>query len=152
MLIEQTHLANRERESSFEREDSLMSSQIKENNMVPISHQNQGILEIFNDPPKGMKMFCGKLLDLKFQHVVETRFKLQMFNDNESVYSSHYSVVSDQQGVDEPSRTEYLRQRGENLLNITMAYSMIYPINEEEAESGSSEEETQKHYFFKRFF
>ena len=50
----------------------------------------EGILEIFNDSQgKTTKEFCGKQIDLNFQHTVETQFVFRNF-ENGSVYSSVY--------------------------------------------------------------
>ena len=56
----------------------------------------------------------------------------------------------DEHILNTPTNQEYLRHRGENILNITLAQSqMIFAIPEEEGESGGSE--TQAGYL-KRLF
>ena len=51
-----------------------------------------GLLEIFNSSSKGKsKYFCGKYIDLTFQHTVETEFpNFRTVDDNMSVMESEY--------------------------------------------------------------
>jgi len=47
----------------------------------------EGILEVLNDPPKGYKEFCGRIIEANFQHVAETVFSYHPHQneDNESI-------------------------------------------------------------------
>ena len=68
------------------------ASESKGGKFNPQDFTFEGILDVLNDPPKGYKEFCGKLIELNFQHVVETKFNLalQKYSDVESLVSSHY--------------------------------------------------------------
>eukprot|EP00347_Sterkiella_histriomuscorum_P008298 403345620 len=146
---------------------SLLESEQQQDQQIQPSHF-EGILEIFNSPPEGSKQFCGKVLELRFFHTVESTVGFKDL-ENASMYSSHYSIVeqgdelrsiyfdndsmngdalspqsSQGQLTQQINNTEYLRQRGENLLGFTECQSQyIYTIHEEEGESGSSEEFVQ---------
>ncbi len=55
----------------------------------------EGILEILRTSPKESKEFCGKIIDLQFQHTVETDFSHFKNSDEMSIYSSCYSYIED---------------------------------------------------------
>lgn len=63
--------------------------------MLP-SARLEGILEVLNDPPAGYKEFCGKVIELTFQHVAETTFHFytthhhQEDDDSQSIVNSQY--------------------------------------------------------------
>ena len=43
---------------------------------------------MLNEAPPGIKVFCGKLIYLNFQHVLETEFMQARVSDN--IYESEY--------------------------------------------------------------
>ena len=48
----------------------------------------EGILELLNEAPAGIKVFCGKQIYAKFQHVLETKFIHAKVS--EDIYESEY--------------------------------------------------------------
>ena len=69
-------------------------------NLVPSDQIYEGILEIFNSPLKGKKQFCGKYIELSFQHVVETIFP-NVFNiDDDMLSVAESEYIEEQEYID----------------------------------------------------
>ena len=54
------------------------------NNMLH-SNEFEGILDILNTNPEGYREFCGKYIELTFQHVTETLFPLIFSLDDDNI-------------------------------------------------------------------
>ncbi len=97
------------------------------------SDSYEGILEALAKPSSND--FCGRTIELPFIHVAATEFKFmgyQRQDDEQSVYSSHYSEL-DASFQDDRAQ---LRRRAEDPMGISLVWSeLVFPAIEEADES-----------------
>ena len=77
-------------------DSEIFISQGDSNRLEPAQNY-EGIMDIFNEAPPGKKLFCGKQIEVTFQHVLETQFsmiQIRVSRENaqqeEVIYESEY--------------------------------------------------------------
>jgi hypothetical protein len=126
-----------------------------------MSCQFEGLLEIFNTPPKGSKEFCGKIIDLDFYHKVEMPSFIRSVNDAsmvESLYLSEEQSYDGEQGdyalcsayEEEIERMDYqevLRKVKNLAYNISLVQSERYVSSYEENEEDNERQRMGRYQY-----